>query len=328
VTQEGSPKTTIVGSAPLPHSSRNPAWKARTLGSKFQLQVFYTLIRLGGRYAAYALLLFVVAWYVLFLPSVRKRAGFYLRRRFPDRSGPLRLLDCYRLCLGLGKSLVDRAVLGILGSHRLKYSLEGRDKLKALLAEGRGLVLVTAHAGSWQVGMTSLAALDAPITILIHREEGDADRHLFEHSEGPNPYRIIDPLGYLGGTLEMFQVLKRGEVLSIMGDRVLGGEGSQVSVKFLGGTVSVPFSPYRLASVSGAPVAVIFPHMTDHEHSCLRLARVIRIPEGLGRDAEAYRPYAQEFALALEEFVQDHPFEFFNFFDMWTESPSRPDPSL
>jgi len=287
--------------------------------------VFYALIRLGGRRGAYALLLFVVAYYTLFRPSVRARSSHYLKRRFPGRGAPARLWDSYRLSLGIGRILVDRAVLGILGPERLKVSLAGREELEALLAEGRGLVLVPAHVGCWQLAMSSLSALDARVSLLIHREEGDLDRHFFEHGGGSAPYHMIDPAGYLGGTLEMLQVLKHGEVVCIMGDRVMGS--GTVSVDFLGQPVQLPFSPYKLASATGAPVAVIFPYQTGEGGYALQVARVIRVPEHLGRSSEAYRPYAAQFVEALERFVAEHPYQFFNFFDMWAPvvpaEPSR-----
>lgn len=277
---------------------------------------------MGGRQAAYALLLFVVLYYTLFRPSVRARSGHYLRRRFPVRNPLLRLWDSYRLNLGIGQVLVDRAVLGILGPERLKVSLAGEEELQALLAEGHGLVLVTAHVGCWQLAMSSLIALDTRVSLLMHHEAGDLDRQFFEHAGGKAPYSIVDPAGYLGGTLEMLQVLKHGEILCIMGDRVMGGESGTVSVDFLGAPVDLPFSPYKLASATGAPVAVIFPYQTGEGGYALQVARVIRVPEGLGRPSEAYRPYAAQFAAALERFVAQHPYQFFNFFDMW--SPADP----
>jgi predicted LPLAT superfamily acyltransferase len=293
-------------------------WTSRSIGSHWQHRVFYALIRCGGRQLAYGLLLFVVLYYTLFRPTVRARSHPYLQRRFPGRNPLVRLWDSYRLNLGIGRILVDRAALGILGPGHLPVSLAGGEELQALLAEGHGLVLVTAHVGCWQLAMSSLSVLAAPVSLLIHREEGDLDRHFFEHGQGGAPYRIIDPAGYLGGTLEMLQVLKDGEVLCIMGDRVMGGAAGTVSVDFLGGAVELPFSPYKLASASKAPVAIIFPYQDQAGSYALQVAEVIRVPEGLGRSAAAYRPYAEQFARALEEFVSAHPYQFFNFFDMWT----------
>ena len=248
---------------------------------------------------------------------MRARSRHYLQRRFPGRSSLAGLWDSYRLNLGIGRILVDRAVLGILGPEQLKVSLAGGEELSALLAEGHGLILVTAHVGCWQLAMSSLSALATPVTLLIHREEGDLDRHFFEHGGGSAPYRIIDPASPLGGTLEMLQVLKDGEVLCIMGDRVMGGEGGTVSVDFLGEKVVLPFSPYKLASATKAPVAVIFPYRDASGSYSLQVARVIRVPAELGRAALAYSPFAAQFAAALEEFVARYPYQFCNFFNMW-----------
>ena len=165
--------------------------------------------------------------------------------------------------------------------------------------------------------MDSLRTLDTRVSLLMHREQGDLDRHFFEHRGGSAPYRIIDPAGYLGGTLEMLQVLKDRQVLCMMGDRVMGGESGRVSVDFLGAPVELPFSPYRLASATGAPVAVIFPYRAGGGRYALQIARVIRVPEQLGRSSAVYRPFAAQFAAALEGFVAAHPYQFFNFFDLW-----------
>lgn len=302
------------------------SWSGRSIGSRWQHGFFYALIRLAGRRAAYALLHFVALYYVLFRPAVRERSRPYLSRRFPGRDTFSRMWDHYRITLELGKVLIDRAVLGILGPGELTVSLRRRDELLKLIGEGRGLILVTAHVGSWQVTMANLVVLQTPVNLLIHREEGDVDRHFFEHQGVAAPYRIIDPAGPLGGTLEMLQVLKHREVLCIMGDREMGGGGSTVTVDFLGSGVRFPFTPYKLASATGAPVAVIFPYKSGPGSYALHVATVLRVPENLGRAPEAYRPYAEEFTRALEGFVEEHPYQFFNFFDMWKRNGEPGDP--
>lgn len=292
-------------------------WTSRSFGSGLQHGIFYALIRVGGRRAAYALLYVVVAYYTLCRPAIRGRTRHYLARRFPGRSGPGRLLDAYRLSLALGKALVDRAVVGILGPGAMRAELRGREALLELLAEGRGLVLVTAHVGCWQAAMSALTFLEAPVSMLMQREEGDVDRHYFEHGGGPSPYRIIDPRGYLGGALEMMEVLKRGEVLCVMGDRVQGGPRSAVPVDFLGRPAPFPIAGYKLAAATGAPVAVLFSAKTGPRRYELELAEVIRVPERTGRPAAAFGPFAARFVAALEAYTEAHPYQFFNFYDLW-----------
>jgi predicted LPLAT superfamily acyltransferase len=299
------------------------SWSARSIGSRWQHRFFYALIRLAGRRAAHVMVVFVAIYYVLFRPSVRNRSRPYLSRRFPGRNALLRLWDSYRITVEIGQVLVDRAALGILGPGQLTVRHSRREDLLERIREGRGVILVTAHAGCWQFATESLRMLETPVSLLLHREEGDVDLHIFEHRGDKATFRIIDPAGPLGGALEMLHVLKHGEVLCIMGDRAMGGDRSTVEVDFLGGRVRVPFIPYHLASATGAPVVVIFPYTSGPGNYSLQVAKVIRVPEGLGRTPEAYRPYAEAFIRALEGFVEERPYQFFNFFDMWNQEPIR-----
>lgn len=303
-------------------ASEGRQWDSRSFGSRFQHSLFYALIRVGGRQAAHFVLFFVVLYYLVFRPSLRARSTPYLVRRFPHRRGWAQFRDAFRLSLEFGRMLVDRAVLGILGPQALRFNVSERENLARLLEEGHGLILLTAHVGAWQMGMTNLSPLAAPINLVIHREPGDVDRHFFEHGDQASPLKFIDPTGELGGVLAMLQALKHKEVLSIMGDRAMGSRGSNVAVTFLGGTVQVPVSPYLLGSATGAPIAVIFPYKTETGGYALQIAGVIRVPQDLGRAGSQYQPYAQEFANALEAFVAEHPYQFFNFFDLWNLDPA------
>lgn len=295
-------------------------WTSRSVGSKLQHNIFYSIIRLGGHKAAYAVLNCVALYYTLCRPAIKKKADPYLTRRFKTGNPFKRLLNAHRIYVGLGKALIDRATLGIKGIERMRIECVDHGVLKDLISEGRGLVLLTAHVGCWQAAMSSLRSLNTPVSLLLHREEGDVDLHYFEHTGGPAPFRIIDPQGYLGGVLEMMNVLKRGEVLSIMGDRVFGDVRSTLSVDFLGSPVRLPLSPFKLGSATGAPIAVMFSHKSGPDSYKLTVEDIIRIPPEPGRPEQAFRPYAAQFALCLESYVERHPYQFFNFFDMWKEN--------
>lgn len=291
-------------------------WTSRSLGSSWQHQSFYLLIRCGGQQAAYLLLYCVVFYYTL-LPSIRRKCSYYLSRRFPHAGWWQRFWNSYQMNLALGKVLVDRALVGILGAERIEVKLHGKQKLMDLIDEGNGVILVNAHIGCWQVAAAVLDFVETPINLLIQREEGDIDRLHFEHSGSECPYRIIDPRGHLGGVLEMLEVLKRGEVLSVMGDRMLGNDKNGVDVNFMGGMVTFPFSAYKLASATGAPIVALLSHKVGRNSYAIKISRTIKVPGDLGRGKENFVPYVQEYATILENFCDEHPFQFFNFFDMW-----------
>lgn len=105
-----------------------------------------------------------------------------------------------------------------------------------------------------------------------------------------------------------------------MGDRMLGSVSGGVSSSFLGTDVSLPFSAYKVASVTGAPVAVLLSYRTGPGSYRMVLAREIRVPGKTGRGSAALQPYVAQFAEALEDYVGEHPYQFFNFYDMWEKS--------
>lgn len=292
-------------------------WSSKSIGSSLQHGIFYLLVRLRAGWIASAVLHIVVFYYVVFRPSVRNRGRDYLSRRFPGSTAFGRLRKTYLLDLNLGKVLIDRAALGIRGRQGIRVDFGQREQLLALVGERKGLVLLTAHVGGWQVAMAALRFLNVPINLLVHREEGDVDRYYFEHRGGPSPFRIIDPAEPMGGMLSIMEVLKKGEVLCVMGDRVFGSSRGTVATEFLGDPIPVPFSTFKVASVTGSPIAVMFSHRTGPGAYELNLDRVIRVPEGLGRTGPAFAPYAKAFVEGLEAFTKVHPFQFFNFFDMW-----------
>jgi len=307
-------------------SKSDAGWSSRGIGSKFQHGIFYFLIGVGGRRSAYALLYVVVFWYVLFYPSIRRRSSHYLKRRFPNDSGFKQFKHCYRLCLSMGKALVDRAIVGILGPDKMEVTLHGKQELLDLLAEEKGLILINAHVGCWQAAMSAMTFMNTSVSMLMQRGSDDVDRHYFEHSGQESPYHVIDPGGYLGGALEMMAVLKEKQILSVMGDRVFGNPKNSMPVEFLGDTAYFPISAFTLAGATGTPCAILLSYKSGPASYELELANVIQLEEGTGRRSEAHKQAIQEVARTLETFCEKHPYQFFNFFDMWAEPAAVDNP--
>lgn len=296
----------------------NAQWDSRSVGRRWQFALFGLLLRAGGRRVGYLCMYVVVAWYVLLHPFVRRRCRHYLDRRFPEVKNPLvRLWHDYRRIEALGESLVDRLAYGLLGPETLQLDFPDGPRLRELIDEGRGLIILNSHVGSWQVAMSAFSYLRAPVCIVIHQEAGDVDPRWFRYAGRKAPFSVIDPAQSMGGILEMIAALKDNQVVGMMADRVFGNDPNTLEALFLGAPVHFPVSPYRLASMQGSPIAVVSSYKTGYSRYCVELARIIRVPTGLGRSNAAYAPYLQQFIEALEGFVASHPWQFFNFHNMW-----------
>ncbi len=298
--------------------SKHEAWTSKSLASSFWHKIFYAAIRFAGRRGAYCLLFFVVFFYTL-RPSVRQRSAVYREKRFGKGSFVRSFWNCFRMHWEFGKILVDRAVMGILGEFVMTPDKEDKQQVADLSTQGKGLILLTAHVGCWQLGLSILQDIKVPLAVVMYKADSDVDRHYFEHQgaqSGP-PFSVIDPSGPMGGMIEMMAVLQKGGVVCLMGDRTFGSQKGFVDVDFMGGRIALPVSSYKLASAMNAPIAVAFTRRTGPGRGRIWLSRIIRVPHLTDRETNACRPYAQEFANGLEEYVRKHPFQFFNFFNMW-----------
>jgi predicted LPLAT superfamily acyltransferase len=211
---------------------------------------------------------------------------------------------------------VDRAAAGISG--RFSFAPEALSAVQAGIAEKKGLIVLSAHTGTRHMGPTFLAGHAAvPIHVLGVRDREDVDKEAHEHRGQKAPYDVIgQELGPLG-SVQLMNILRRGEILCMMGDRVFGIAGSALPVNFLGAPAPLPYLAFRLASASGALVLIAFNLRTGTGRGTMRLADIIRVPACIGNDPEAYRPYVQRFAKALEGFTAEYPYQFFNFFNLW-----------
>lgn len=292
-------------------------WTGASVASKFKHQVFYFLIRIGGRFLSYTFLYFVVFFYTC-IPHFRRKAYYYLDKRFQDKSFIKKYLHCYKLFLTFGKVLVDRAIYGITGKIDILSSQEDKELCKKLYEKGKGLIIITAHCGCWQSAMAGFDFIKAPKYVLYKRVKEDVDKQVFEHGKKKQNINFIDPSLPYGGTIEILNVLEKKSILCMMGDREFGSDKNKIKVSFLGKDIFVPATIYRIAAITKAPIMIVFfPFMGNGKFGS-KIMEVFEV-EDKGLKISNYKHYAQKFINNLENFVEQYPYQFFNLYNMWEE---------
>ena len=206
--------------------------------------IFYVTLSLFGLRGAYVLLGPVIFTYVLCSWKIHRRLRPYLSRRFPDH-GRLHLWwDAFRIVYSFGQVLIDRAWLGRKKNAGFEGEFIGGEQLQSVIDKGNGLVLLTAHVGNWQAALANITGLGTVVHALMHYEQEAVAKHFFD-LRGHRPFNIIRSDGFMGGLVEATAALQRGEVVTIMGDRYLGGP--YASVDFLGHPVRLPVAAFSMA---------------------------------------------------------------------------------
>jgi len=293
-------------------------WSSRNLGSRPQYQIFRWIVRCRALSLARALLAVVVLYYTA-LPHIRRRCSFYLQRRFAGANGWMGFVYAYRLYLNFGLVLLDRMVAGTTGRFSICPTIPAvRVELLEATQNPRGCILLSAHMGAWQVGLAGLEELNRPVHIVQPHDPDDPDRHYFEHGKG-KACHVINVSDPISAFVEVTAALRRGGIVCLMGDRLSRDTEKSVTVPFLGGKIALPVNAYALASMTEAELVMLF---TVREKGVIRAVRAerLKVPAGLPRhDPAVFLPFAARFAQAMEELVQSHPYQFFNFYNMWLD---------
>jgi predicted LPLAT superfamily acyltransferase len=287
-------------------------------GSEAGIWFFKLLLRLSGLRGAYGLLYFVSLHYALFDRGLVASALPYIRRRFPGSGFFGKRLHAYRLFVSQGKQLIDRYA-AVSGSAVFEIRFEGGDEVVSLIQNSqRGAILLTSHQGNWQVAMTALEKLEKTVYLVMAPDQNPSMRRALYPEGGEEKVRIISPDRYLGGVIEILNVLRQGEVVSIMGDRGYGA--SAVEVSFLGDRAWFPYSAFHLAAVAGCPLVVMESAKVSSYCYVVDMHNVL-YPRYQGRRDRVgqLQPWVQSFVTQMERFVEEHPYQCFLFRDVWTE---------
>jgi len=196
---------------------------------------------------------------------------------------------------------------------RLVAHIEGDEHLLGAIAEGRGLVLVTAHIGNWELGGRLLAArLQRPTHVIVAAEANPRVEHFLRG--GPSPVRFVrrgDPTAMV----PLVAALRRGEIVALQGDRALGTRGDAL-VPFFGEPAPFPLGPFVLGRAAAVPVVPAFCLLEPDLRYTVAMAPAIHVVAGGESAALA------EWVSVLEATIRRAPEQWFNFFDVWSGGPA------
>lgn len=191
------------------------------------------------------------------------------------------------------------------------------ERLTAVLGEGRGLVLVTAHLGNFDLVGQILMARGYHLTIPVERMQPPALFDLLTSERRSKGINIV-PLDEAPRAL--LRAVKGGEIVGLAGDRNLAGR--TVEVEFFGRLTRLPAGPASLARRTGAPMmAGLGIRMPGGRFKGL-LSEVVEAPRSADAAADVQQA-TQHIARLLEDCIRQYPGQWLVFSPIWPD-PWRP----
>ncbi|HEY8666114.1 MAG TPA: lysophospholipid acyltransferase family protein [Tepidisphaeraceae bacterium] len=281
----------------------------------------------------------VLFWHSQHLPWItRKSKSFYLwfMWRFAKLTRDAVMANT-RWLLGPSASQADREALArrIIGAfydfvydiglclrcspQQLAAQIDGvtnHDTYVAARALKRGAIVVTAHMGSFEAGVSALREHEEKIHVVFQRDR--IARFERMRSTLRSRLGVIEAPVDDGWTIWMRlrDALQNDEVVMLQGDRVMPGQKG-ARVPFCGGHIMLPPGPVKLALASGAPIIPVFSLRTPEGKIRVVVEQPIFVdPDDTGADIH---PALLKIAAVIEKYVKQYPDQWIVIHRAWCE---------
>ncbi len=202
-----------------------------------------------------------------------------------------------------------RLIEGVIGYSNI---VEGR-------LSGKGVLLLTAHLGNWEVGGLMLAQVKQPIHVVLVPDifpGVERERRRLHERCGVTEIRVDRSFV---PTLAVLRALGSNGIVAMQGDRDFDNTG--VAAAFFGREAFFPRGPLRVAMASGATVLPAFiVRLPDGRYRAI-VEGPLRIDTAGDRDA-ALRANIGRYVAILEHYVREYPDQWYCFYPFW-DDPSR-----
>ena len=275
-------------------------------------------LRLGRR-AARGVLHLIAGYFLLFAPTSRRASSNYLRRAL---GRPAHWRDLYRHFFTFASTIHDRIYLVNRRFDLFDFEVHGEDTLHRLLADGKGLFLIGAHLGSFEViRAIGRKDTDLRVAMLMHQDNAQKINAMLA-AINPEAVQDIIGLGHIDSMLKVRERLNEGCIVGMLADRTPGDDALH-PVQILGGNANLPTGPFRMAALLRRPVVFMTGlylggnRYAIHFDTLADFSTVARDQ----RDA-ALGVAITRYAALLDHYCRKAPYNWFNFFEFWQPAPN------
>ena len=276
-----------------------------------------------GRSCGQIILHLIVGYFLLFAPKSRRASNSYLRRAL-GRS--VRWRDLYRHFFTFAATIHDRIYLVNNRFDLFQFEIHGEAELRKMLVDCKGLFLIGAHLGSFEV-VRAIGRRHQGLRVAMVMHQDNAQKiNAMLAAINPNAVNDIISLGHVDSMLQVHQCLEEGCMVGILADRTLGNDTRQL-VRILDAEASVPTGPFRMAAMMRRPVVFMTGlYLGDNRYAIhfQKLADFSNMAHG-EREQVIHAAIAH-YAELLDQYCRLAPYNWFNFFDFWQSIPNHPAP--
>jgi KDO2-lipid IV(A) lauroyltransferase len=180
--------------------------------------------------------------------------------------------------------------------------------LDKLRAHGKGVIILSAHLGNWELGAAALAARGYTFNAVALWVADTKVNALYQQQRAA---RRIHPIPLGRAARDCIAALRRNELVGLVGDRDF--TSARDTIEFFGQPARLPHGPAKLALATGAPLLPIFMIRRPDD----TFAYVIEEPIWADKNRDTVETVMRRIAVALERVISQHSEQWYLFHDLW-----------
>lgn len=273
-------------------------------------------LRLGRR-AGRALLHLIALYFVLFSPRACAASRDYLRRVL---GRPAHWRDVYRHVFTFASTIHDRIYLANARFDMFDIRPHGHTLVDETLARGRGVLLMGAHLGSFEI-VRALGRTRPDLRVVVTMYEENAQKiNATLAAVNPAAKPEVIGLGQVGSMLKVHERLDQNCMVGMLADRTLlaGDTAAMRRMAFLGEPAAFPLGPLYMAAMLKRPVLFMTGlyrggnRYDVHFETLADFTDVPRESRQRAIDAALVR-----YVTLLDRYCRKAPYNWFNYYDFW-----------
>jgi len=285
--------------------------------------LYYIFYRIGQFIAlslplklAYKVAVFFSDLHYLFADKDRRRVGDNLRTIFPQKTEQEIRSIRIRMSRNFAKYLVDFFRFQKIDEAYIKKTvkLENVQYVNKAAALKKGVILLSAHIGNWELGGVVIATLGYPFWVVALPHKDKMVNDFFNAQRQSKDIKVI-PLGK--AVRQCLHALQQGEFLGLVGDRDFTEKGRIVD--FFGKPTFFPEGPAAFSLKTGAPIVPGFMTRNPDDTFTLRFEEPISAPAVGNKDVDI-RNTILAYKVTIENYIRKYPDQWYMFRRFWVEN--------
>ena len=254
--------------------------------------------------------------FIYYFWPIRKLTAYYnLRRVFPAKSDEEIKKIIKKMYVNFAYFMLESIIMGKLRRDFDKnVTIVGLENLDKAVAKKQGVVLYTAHLGNWHIMGQKLVDLGYPVNNLVKRQRNS---YVFDKE-----VEAMEKCGMKITILQktpknIFRALQSGDVVEFLADQDAGDNG--IFVDFFGEKAATATGPALFSLKMDSPIVFAIDVRRDLFKHEIHIES-INFEKTHDIDADV-RVLTEILTKKLEEYIMDHPDQYFWLHKRWLTRP-------